>query len=58
MNELKRHLANVVRLGIKELWSLWRDPMMLALTPLVGTVLSVLARALGPPRQLSIRLHL
>lgn len=26
-----RHLANVYRLGVKELWSLWRDPMMLVL---------------------------
>ncbi|WP_028007688.1 ABC transporter permease [Solimonas flava] len=26
-----RHLANVYRLGVKELWSLWRDPMMLFL---------------------------
>lgn len=24
-------LANVYRLGVKELWSLWRDPMMLLL---------------------------
>ncbi len=26
-----RHLANIYRLGVKELWSLWRDPMMLFL---------------------------
>ncbi|MCE4372366.1 ABC transporter permease [Xanthomonas hortorum] len=26
-----RHLANIYRLGVKELWSLWRDPMMLVL---------------------------
>jgi ABC-2 type transport system permease protein len=26
-----RRLANIVRLGIKELWSLWRDPAMLIL---------------------------
>ncbi len=26
-----RHTANIYRLGIKELWSLWRDPMMLLL---------------------------
>lgn len=26
-----RHLANIYRLGVKELWSLWRDPMMLLL---------------------------
>ncbi|MBR7794203.1 ABC-2 transporter permease [Undibacterium sp. FT147W] len=28
---MRRHLANIYRLGVKELWSLWRDPMMLAL---------------------------
>jgi len=28
---MARHLANIYRLGIKELWSLWRDPMMLVL---------------------------
>jgi len=28
---LPRHLAHVYRLGVKELWSLWRDPMMLFL---------------------------
>ncbi len=28
---MRRHLANVYRLGVKELWSLWRDPMMLFL---------------------------
>lgn len=28
---MRRHLGNVWRLGIKELWSLWRDPMMLVL---------------------------
>ncbi|MDN4591803.1 hypothetical protein DBA29_25290 [Xenophilus aerolatus] len=27
----RRHLANVLRLGVKELWSLWRDPVMLVL---------------------------
>lgn len=27
-----RHAANVYRLGVKELWSLWRDPMMMLLT--------------------------
>jgi len=26
-----RHLANIYRLGVKELWSLWRDPMLLVL---------------------------
>jgi ABC-2 type transport system permease protein len=28
---MRHHLANIYRLGIKELWSLWRDPMMLFL---------------------------
>jgi len=27
----KHHLANIYRLGVKELWSLWRDPFMLVL---------------------------
>src|SRR3546814_6524494 len=26
-----RHIANILRLGVKELRSLWRDPMMLVL---------------------------
>lgn len=29
--QMRRHLNHVFRLGIKELWSLWRDPMMLFL---------------------------
>lgn len=33
-----RHLANIYRLGIKELWSLWRDPMMLFLICYTFTV--------------------
>lgn len=33
-----RHLANIYRLGIKELWSLWRDPIMLALIAYTFTV--------------------
>lgn len=28
---MKRRLANIFRLGVKELWSLWRDPLMLLL---------------------------
>ena len=32
-----RHLANIYRLGVKELWSLWRDPMMLVLIVYVFT---------------------
>ena len=33
-----RHLANIYRLGIKELWSLWRDPMMLVLIVYTATI--------------------
>lgn len=29
--DFSRSLANVYRLGIKELWSLWRDPMLMVL---------------------------
>ncbi len=28
---MRRHLANIWHLGLKELWSLWRDPVMLVL---------------------------
>ena len=28
---MRRHLLNIYRLGVKELWSLWRDPAMLVL---------------------------
>src|SRR4029453_11296657 len=28
---LRQKLSNILRLGIKELWSLWRDPIMLVL---------------------------
>jgi len=33
-----RHLANIYHLGVKELWSLWRDPMMLFLIIYTFTV--------------------
>src|SRR5690554_1295044 len=33
-----RMLANIYRLGVKELWSLWRDPMMLILIIYVFSV--------------------
>ena len=33
----RRHLANIYRLGVKELWSLWRDPMLLVLIAYVFT---------------------
>jgi ABC-2 type transport system permease protein len=35
---LRRHLSHIWRLGIKELWSLWRDPMMLFLIVYTFTV--------------------
>src|SRR5699024_6711983 len=33
----RRNLANIYDLGVKELWSLWRDPMMLVLILYVFT---------------------
>jgi len=33
-----RHLANIYRLGVKELWSLWRDPVLLVLIVYVFTL--------------------
>src|SRR5690554_2374981 len=33
-----RKLVNIYRLGVKELWSLWRDPMMLVLIAYVFSV--------------------
>ena len=33
-----QHLSNIYRLGVKELWSLWRDPMMLFLIVYTFTV--------------------
>ena len=38
MNAINRHLSNIARLGVKELWSLWRDPMMLVLIVYLFTV--------------------
>ena len=38
MPRLLRHLGNVRLLGVKELWSLWRDPMMLVLIVYTFTV--------------------
>lgn len=47
----KRRLANVYRLGVKELWSLWRDPMMLALIVYAFT-LAVYSAATAMPETL------
>ena len=33
----RRHIANIYRLGVKELWSLWSDPMLLVLIVYVFT---------------------
>lgn len=48
---MPRNLANTFRLGVKELWSLWRDPMMLALIVYVFTV-SVYTAATAMPESL------
>ena len=46
-----RHLANIYRLGVKELWSLWRDPMLLVLIVYVFT-LAVYTSATAMPETL------
>lgn len=46
-----RHAANIYRLGIKELWSLWRDPFMLLLIVYTFTV-SVYTAATAMPETL------
>jgi ABC-2 type transport system permease protein len=43
-----RHLANIYRLGVKELWSLRRDPMMLALIVYTFTVAVYIAATAVP----------
>jgi len=43
-----RHLANIYRLGVKELWSLWRDPMMLVLIVYTFTVAVYIAATAVP----------
>ena len=48
---MRRHLANIYRLGIKELWSLWRDPMMLVLIVYSFTV-AIYAAATALPETL------
>ena len=47
----RRNLANIYDLGVKELWSLWRDPMMLVLIVYVFTA-SVYTRATSMPETL------
>ena len=47
----RRSLANIYDLGVKELWSLWRDPMMLVLIVYVFTA-SVYISATSMPETL------
>ena len=47
----RRSLANIYDLGVKELWSLWRDPMMLVLIVYVFTA-SVYTSATSMPETL------
>src|SRR6478736_9133853 len=46
-----RHLANIYRLGIKELWSLARDPIMLILIAVMFT-LTIYSSATAIPETL------
>lgn len=46
-----RHTANIYRLGVKELWSLWRDPVMLILIAYTFT-LAVYTAATAIPESL------
>lgn len=48
---MKRHLRNIYRLGVKELWSLWREPVMLILIIYVFTV-SIYSAATAMPEVL------
>ena len=47
----RRNLANIYDLGVRELWSLWRDPMMLVLIVYVFTA-SVYTSATSMPETL------
>lgn len=48
---MRRHLLNILRLGVKELWSLWREPVMLVLIVYTFTV-SIYAAATAMPETL------
>ena len=48
---MRRFIANVYRLGVKELWSLWRDPIMLVFVVYTFT-LSVYTSATAMPETL------
>lgn len=52
MNAFTRHLSNIARLGVKELWSLWRDPMMLVLI-VYTTTLAVYSAGKAQPETLN-----
>ncbi len=49
---LRRKIGNIYRLGVKELWSLWRDPVMMVLI-LVAFTLSVYSAASSMPETLN-----
>lgn len=49
---MKRHLANIYRLGVKELWSLLRDPVMLILIAYTFTI-AVYTSAAAMPETLN-----
>ena len=51
MHAWMRHLSNIYRLGVKELWSLWRDPMLLLLIVYTFTV-SIYTAATAMPETL------
>ena len=48
-----RHVANIYRLGVKELWSLWREPVMLVLIVYTFTV-AVYTAATAMPETLHL----
>ncbi len=48
---VRRNIFNIWRLGVKELWSLWRDPMMLVLVGFLFTV-QVYSAATAMPESL------
>jgi len=52
MHDVRSRLLNVYRLGVKELWSLWRDPVMLVLIVYVFTA-SVYTSATAMPEPLN-----
>lgn len=49
---MSRHLVNIYRLGVKELWSLWRDPMMMILI-VYALTLSIYVSAAAAPETLN-----